>query len=144
MNHEEFVNLAATAVCIYLKKDRKSRRRWQKEWFSARRKLSHITLIKHLTLEPSDWRNYLRMDEETYYVLLKMVTPFIKRQDTNMRQAITPHERLIATLRYLASGCTYEELKFATAISPQALGLIIPDTCRAILHCLRDYMKVNI
>lgn len=103
-----------------------------------------MRLIEHLTLEPADWRNYLRMDETTYNVLLKMVTPLIQRQDTNMRQAITPHERLTATLRYLASGCSYEELKFATAISPQALGQIIPDTCRAILHCLRDYMKVNI
>ena len=114
-------------------KRKKPKRQWQKEWFSAREKLTHIRLIKHLAVEPSDWRNYLRMDESTYHDLLKMVTPIIRRQDTNMRQAITPHERLSATLRYLATGCTYEELKFATAISPQALGKIIPDTCRAIL-----------
>ncbi|CAH2091263.1 unnamed protein product [Euphydryas editha] len=36
-----------------------------------------------------------------------------------MREAISPHERLSATIRFLVSGITYEELKFITAISPQ-------------------------
>lgn len=127
MNEEEFINLAAAAVCIYIKK-RKPKTKWQKGWLSARKQLTHLNLVQQLSLEPADWRNYLRMDETTYNTLLQMVTPMIKRKDTNMRQAITPHERLTATLRYIASGCTYEELKFPTAISPQALGQIIPDT----------------
>ncbi|KAJ8728800.1 hypothetical protein PYW07_006496 [Mythimna separata] len=59
-----------------------------------------------------------------------------------MRQAISPHERLCATLRFLASGMSYEELKFPTVISPQRLGVIIPETCKAILTVLKDYMKV--
>jgi hypothetical protein len=42
-----------------------------------------------------------------------------------MREAITPSERLTATLRYLATGRTLEDLKFSTPIS-QALGRVIP------------------
>ncbi|VVC94454.1 unnamed protein product [Leptidea sinapis] len=58
-----------------------------------------------------------------------------------MRQAITPHERLTATLRFLANGRTYEDLKFTTLISPQSLGRIIPETCEAIFNALKDYCK---
>nr|CAI5837492.1 unnamed protein product [Callosobruchus analis] len=82
------------------------------------------------------------MDEETYLKLLSMVTPFIKKQDTVMRQAIPPHERLTATLRFLATGRSYEDLKYTTIISPQALGVIIPETCDAIYKVLlKDYFK---
>ena len=49
-----------------------------------------------------------------------------------MRNAISAEERLVATLRYLATGCSYEDIKFRTGISPQALGKIIPETCEAI------------
>ncbi|KAJ8867585.1 hypothetical protein PR048_031387 [Dryococelus australis] len=42
---------------------------------------------------PGYWTNYL------------MITPFVKKKkhDTGMRKAITPNERLMATLRYLAN-----------------------------------------
>ena len=82
--------------------------------------LSHEGLLNELRLEPVDYFNYLRMDEQTYSELLSLLTPLIKRQDTVMRKAISPHERLTATLRFLATGRSYEDLKFSTSISPQA------------------------
>ena len=54
-----------------------------------------------------------------------------------MRRAITSHERLSVTLRFLATGRSYEDLKFSAAISPQALGVIIPETCTAIYEVLK-------
>ncbi|VEN48779.1 unnamed protein product, partial [Callosobruchus maculatus] len=45
-----------------------------------------------------------------------------------MRQSISPHERLTATLRFLATEGSYEDFKFSVAISPQVLGQIIPET----------------
>lgn len=62
-----------------------------------------------------------------------------------MRESIPPEERLIATLRFLATGRCYEDLKFSTAISAQALGYIIPETCMVLFEVLRaDYLKVSI
>nr|XP_022918520.1 putative nuclease HARBI1 [Onthophagus taurus] len=82
------------------------------------------------------------MDEDTYSLLLKMVTPLIQRQNTIMRPAISVHERLTATLRYLATGRNYQDLKFTTAISAQSLCTIIPETCEAIYEVLhKEYMK---
>ena len=61
-----------------------------------------------------------------------------------MGQAVTPHERLTATLRYLATGRSYEDLKFSTIMSPQALGKTIPENCRAIYKVLKEYCKVRV
>lgn len=58
--------------------------------------------------------------------------------------AISPHEWLTATLRFLATGRSYEHLKSTTIISPQALGIIIPETYDAIFKALRNYYKVKI
>lgn len=100
--------LIGTAVACYVKvkgsKKSKNRSKWVKNWLEKRSTYSHINLLNELRLEPDDWRNYLRMDEDTYIELLNMVTICIKRQDTVMRKAITPHERLSTTLRFLATG----------------------------------------
>jgi len=59
-----------------------------------------------------------------------------------MRNAITPEARIAATLRFLDNGRSFEDLKFATIISPQALGKIIPETCKAIYEALKhDYLR---
>lgn len=49
------------------------------------------------------------MNEETY---LAMMTLLIAKNDTAMRAAISIHERLIAIITFLASGRSYENLKF--------------------------------
>ncbi|PNF31399.1 hypothetical protein B7P43_G04087 [Cryptotermes secundus] len=107
---------------------------------------SHVNLLGELKLVPKDWHNYLRMNEETYLQLLSLVAPLIKKKDTVMRMAISPHVRLTATLRYLATGRTYEDLKFTTVISPQALSTIIPETCDAIYKALHKeyYYRMSV
>lgn len=85
------------------------------------------------------------MDEKTYLTLLSKVTPLIQKQDTIMRTAISPHERLSVTLRFLATGRSYECLKYSVLISPQALSKIIPETCDAIYKVLqKDYLNVRV
>jgi hypothetical protein len=76
--------------------------------------------------------------------LLAEVKPLIVKQDTVMRNAIAPEARIAATRRFLATGHSFEVLKFATIISPQSLGKIIPETCKAIYKALkREYLKVR-
>jgi hypothetical protein len=48
------------------------------------------------------------------------------------------------THRFLATGRNYEDLKFSAAISPHALGVIIPETCAAVHEVLKKYyLKVS-
>ncbi|CAH1638886.1 unnamed protein product [Spodoptera littoralis] len=54
-----------------------------------------------------------------------MITPYLQKQNTRMRNCITAEERLTVTLRFLATGRSYECLKFSYGISPQSLGRII-------------------
>lgn len=63
-------------------------------------------------LEVNDVKNFLRMDIECFEEILCMVTPLIEKKDTLMRKAISARERLTATLRFLVSGQSYEDLKF--------------------------------
>ena len=125
--------------------NRVGRSSWTKNWLLQRDQFSHMPLLREIRENnPDDFRNFLRMMDPVFHRLLASLTPYISRQDTCMRQAITPEQRLVATLRYLATGRSLQDLKFSTGISPQALGIIIPETCSAIIQVLqKEYMKVR-
>ncbi|CAI6346434.1 unnamed protein product [Macrosiphum euphorbiae] len=125
-----------------LQKKRKKRSKWVKDW-KLNRNFSDIQLLRELEENnPDDYRNYLRMDSQDFKLLLELIGPKIEKQNTVMRMAITAEERLIATLRFLATGRSYEDLKFSTCISAPSLSYIIPETCKEIFEALKkDYMK---
>jgi hypothetical protein len=54
--------------------------------------------------------------------LLQKFVPFIEREYTVMRNSIPASQRLSATLRFVAAGQAFEDLKFTTAIEP-----LVPD-----------------
>ena len=118
---------------------------WAKNWLLQRHQFCHMPLLREIQANnPDIFRNFLRMSDPVFQQLLALVSPYITRQDTVMREAITAEQRLVATLRYLGTGRSLQDLKFSTGIPPQALGIIIPDTCSAIIQVLQeDYIKVS-
>ena len=85
------------------------------------------------------------MDSQAFDELLKLVKNRITKQDTVMRRSITAEHRLIATLRFLATGRSYEDLQFSTGISAPSLSKIIPETCKALYQVLRtEFLKVRV
>lgn len=133
--------VAATVVAITpIKKERKKRKEWAKFYLKDRESYSHMRLIKDL--DDEDFRIYLRMSSDSFGELLELVKPYITKTNTVMRKAVTAEERLVATLKYLASGREFRELKFGTSISSQLLSDIIPETCEAICKVLKNYIKV--
>lgn len=137
--------LAALILVLLLSTTKAKKRFWVKDWLLQRDSLSHMRLVQKLrTSATDDLRNYLRMDDTCFKELLSMVKPLISKKNTKMRKAITAEERLIVTLRYLATGRSLEDLKFSAIISPQALGNIIPETCDCIYKALKKkYLKVS-
>ena len=115
---------------------------WAKNRLLSRDKFTHFNLLNFIRNDrPGDYKNHFRMSDENFKYLLEKIKPFIVKEDTVMRNAIT---RIAATLRFLATGRSFEDLKFATIISPQALGKIIPETCKAIYKALKyEYLKVR-
>ena len=140
--------MAAAMAYHKMKRRRRAANRtiWVRKWIQRREtKGSYAMLVNELRLEdPASYKNYLRMDEDTFGHLVRLVTPYVKRCDTNMRQAITPAERVAVTLRYLATGESFQSLEFSTRLSATAIGEIIPETCCAIYETLKtDFIKVR-
>uniref|UniRef100_A0A2M4CJ35 Putative agap013250-pa-like protein n=1 Tax=Anopheles darlingi TaxID=43151 RepID=A0A2M4CJ35_ANODA len=52
------------------------------------------------------------------------VVNFIRKQDTQMRLAITPKDKLIITLRFLAAGQDYKSLEYSYRVSKH-FGLLL-------------------
>ncbi|XP_069587439.1 uncharacterized protein [Ranitomeya imitator] len=121
---------------------KRQRRMWTKQWLQKRNQLSNMGLIRELQdNNPHDFRNYLRMSEDSFNVLLAAVEPYIRRQNTQMRAAVPVDERLAVTLRFLATGRSMQDLHYSAAISRSLLSVIIPETCKAIVSVLhRSYM----
>ncbi|GFS15962.1 hypothetical protein ElyMa_001461300 [Elysia marginata] len=111
--------LALALKCCKRRTSKKKRTKWSKQWFLYRAKFGHRELLKELRdNEPDDYKNFLLMNGDCLNELLEMVEPHIKKEDTVMRKAIPPVDRLSLTLRFSATGISFQDLKFMIAISP--------------------------
>ncbi len=106
--------IAAAAALVIIKRRRRRRhqreqkrkRVWCRDWLAARNN-SDMTRFVQYELEATDafgFRGFLRMTPELFNSLLDKITPHIQLQDSCMRDCITPHEMLVVTLRFLATG----------------------------------------
>lgn len=78
------------------------------------------------------------MSRPQFDYLLSKVEHCIRKADTVFRFSISPEERLMVTLRYLATGCSMTQLHYEWGLSVAAVSKIIPETCRAIYECMKD------
>lgn len=137
------ISIITAVIC----KKKRVPRKWCKEWLSQRKILgSHATIFRELKDgHEKDFTNYMRMDPHTFHKLLHKVEPYIKKENTVLRESIPAEARLEATLSYLSTGCSYTSLQYSTRISKQSLSSIIPETCVAIYNVLKDdYLQVRI
>lgn len=66
---------------IFLKPcNKRERKVWQKKWLQDRERHSDMKLLKELRQNyPDDFKNYLRMDGNTFDKLLRLVGPHLRR-----------------------------------------------------------------
>jgi hypothetical protein len=95
-----------TLLSNHAKKRKRKRDIWTREWVAKRQCTGVFNgLIGELqTSDIAGYKNFLRMDAQSFVKLTTLLAPIIQRQDTRLRQAIPVHERLAVTLRYLATG----------------------------------------
>nr|CAI5817604.1 unnamed protein product [Callosobruchus analis] len=88
------------------KKAKEKNRVWVREWTKKRDQLGALNNLVTELRDQDDmhFENFLRMKKVDFDYILETVSSRIRRKDTSMRRAITPKERLIITLRYLATG----------------------------------------
>ncbi|XP_077111117.1 uncharacterized protein LOC143766979 [Ranitomeya variabilis] len=95
------------------------------------------TLYLELRHNPHKFHNYVRMRIEHFDFLLAKMEDVIRRQDTRMRLAITPAERLMVTLRFLATGESMTSLHYQFRLGISTISGIVKDTCRAVWTTLQ-------
>lgn len=121
------------------------RKRWVKEWLLKRDQYTHLNLLNEILItDTSDYHNYFRMSAETFQLLVKMVEPYLVRKSTAMRGCISVEERLALTLRYLATGRNFEDLKFSVIMSTSTISNAILETCEVLVTVLQEYIKVSL
>ena len=114
-----------------------------KAWYKKRGKYAHLDLLREIseTHAESDYKNYYRMNEQLFIELLIKITPYLTRKDTVMRDSLWVEERLALTLRFLATGRAFEDMKLSFTISPSAISQVVIETYEALICVLQDYMK---
>ncbi|XP_046845253.1 uncharacterized protein LOC124439080 [Xenia sp. Carnegie-2017] len=116
-----------TSLMVHeLKKKRKSRRWWVKPWKTAQRRYAQglaQNLIQEIRVTDHDvFRNLFRMDSILFDELREKLTPFIQKKNITMRDAISAHDCLCVTLKFLASGCSYKDLMYSFRISVSSIS----------------------
>ena len=78
------------------------------------------------------------MSPERFSHLLSLVQERILKEDTRFRKSISAEERLILTLRSLASSENQQSLSFSFRIGRQSVSQIVAETCEAIYLSLKN------
>lgn len=114
---------------LYFKKKKplqlkKSREVWVREWLQKRKEKGCTeNLVKELHLQmPALFTNFLRLSKDNFELLLGFVAPMIARNDTVLREAISARERLMITMRYLATGETFKSLSYMFRVSQPCIS----------------------
>ncbi|KAJ8939441.1 hypothetical protein NQ318_010625 [Aromia moschata] len=82
------------------------------------------------------------MSATDFEYLLNKIGPEISKMDTNMRKCIPVQERLAVTLRFLATGDSYQSLAYLFKFLAQLISSIIPEVCQAIINALQEFIKL--
>jgi len=133
--------LAAATIIIEHKKKR-CRKRWMASFLERRNR--NINILGEVRMDSCAlFRNFTRMTASDFELLLQLIGRSIKKQDTNMREAIPISTRLAVTLRFLATGDSYHTLMYIFRISVPAISTIIPEVCQAVIKSLKGYVEVS-
>ncbi|KAG5866112.1 hypothetical protein JTB14_016761 [Gonioctena quinquepunctata] len=85
------------------------------------------------------------MSRETFTILLDRVGPSIKKADTKFQEAITPKEKLIITLRYLATGISFKQLSFQFMRGASTIGQLVEEVSDSLWSSLQvEYCQFQV
>ncbi|KAM4034471.1 uncharacterized protein ACNLHF_021105 [Anomaloglossus baeobatrachus] len=96
------------------------------------------TLYMELRGNPEKFSNYVRILVENFDILVGYVVDQIRKTDTYCRYSISPEERLLVTLRFLATGESLSSLHYQFRLGISTISGISRHTCRALWDCLQE------
>ncbi|XP_056393554.1 uncharacterized protein LOC130290243 isoform X1 [Hyla sarda] len=100
--------------------------------------------IGHLYAElrsfPDKFYNFVRMPMEAFDNLLAIDGPHLHHSNTHLRKAIFPMERLLITLRFLATGESYASLHLQFRVGKSTISGIVTETCTMIWQYMQPIL----
>ncbi|XP_025160772.1 uncharacterized protein LOC112589921 [Harpegnathos saltator] len=113
------------------------RRNYAKRWINRRWWVRSINknrnqqgdfnaLFQELKDDTEMFFRYTRMSVDVFYLLLKLVEPFLRKENW---RALCPEQRLSLTLRFLATGDQLLSIAFAYRIGASTASSVIKHTC---------------
>ncbi|XP_040158719.1 uncharacterized protein LOC120897720 [Anopheles arabiensis] len=109
-----------------------ARRLWVQDLFLIRNETGNRLLTDITTSGIYETMNrFLSMKKEYFLHLLSLVGPKIAKMDTDFRKAITEQERLLITVRYLATGETFTSLQYVFRVS-RHVSKKVKETCACL------------
>ena len=129
------------------KQNRKKRSACVEPWLTRRTEFgAYSNLLNEFRIEDLiEYQKFLRISPEIFDELLGLIRSSITKQNTVMRDALSPSIKLAATIRFLVTGASYTDLQHLFRINKSTLARIIPEVCSAIYENLKDqYMQVSI
>ena len=102
----------------------------------ARTRRACDRMYPELRSNPGQFKEYCRMLPPTFDYVVEAIKPVVERATTNFRKPISVEERLMVTLRYLATGIQFRQLAFSFRISRSSISQIVKEVCKAIWTAL--------
>ena len=114
---------------------RKPQNPWVMPWLMQREERGcYRTLLDELitTDIPSYW-NFTRMEPAFFDLIEKIITPHLKKSETNFRKPLQVGLKLAVTLRHLSTGESYTSLQYQWRVGKTTI-VNLPKVCKAILR----------
>ncbi|KAL4714708.1 hypothetical protein ACJJTC_005198 [Scirpophaga incertulas] len=93
-------------------------------------------LFPRLLSDSARFHTYFRMSKTKFYKLLYWTKPHIQQQDTRFRKSIGAEERLMVTIRFLATGDSFKTIGESFRLGYSTVQEIIHTTCAVIWEVL--------
>ncbi|KAM4038166.1 uncharacterized protein ACNLHF_016492 [Anomaloglossus baeobatrachus] len=121
------------------------RRMWIHPLVKLRKTHGHFNILYgEMRKFPPKFEAYCHLTMNSFDNILGFVYHRLKHQDTYMRLSISPEERLLVTLRYLATGQSISSLHFEFLLGRSTIGKIILHTCTVMqLPSTQEWMHIS-
>ena len=121
---------------------RKRRQMWTKAWLGPERRrqfgLYDQLMVELRREDTAAFTNFMRMPPEMFDEMLVRVGPRITKLESNCRHPIHPGLKLAITLRHLASGAKYMDMRYGWRVPHNTISIIVREVCQAIIEEYAD------
>ncbi len=115
---------------------------WVRPWISRRKEYGAFDqLMKELEREDVvSFSNFLRVSPQMYRKIVQLLTPTLA---SNHPRALSPELKVAITLRYMATGNSYHDLRFMFRVAHNTISLVVHEVVNAIVDVMsEDYIQL--